>query len=126
MELVTDQPTRSRKRWSPENKVRIVEESYGVQNSVSETARKYGISPAMVYQWRQWMKAGATEGVKNKAEIISKAEYKKLQEENRRLMKLLGKKDLTIDILETAISLGKEKKLFSPAELSRMERLGIK
>ena len=44
--------TVSRKRWTSEQKLRMVEETFQPGNSVSQVARENGISPAMLYKWR--------------------------------------------------------------------------
>ena len=47
-----------RRRYSVEQKIRVVEESKQPGMTVSYVARKYGISPSMVFQWRRRMAEG--------------------------------------------------------------------
>ena len=42
-----------RRRWSEDEKLRIVAESLSGPRLVSATARRYGISPGLLYTWRR-------------------------------------------------------------------------
>src|SRR5665213_1597091 len=42
-----------RRRWSEDEKLRIVVESLNGPRLVSATARRYGISPGLLYTWRR-------------------------------------------------------------------------
>jgi transposase len=45
--------TGRRRRWSDEEKLRIVTESLEVPRQVSATARRHGISPGQLFTWRR-------------------------------------------------------------------------
>ena len=45
--------TGRRRRWTLEEKLRIVEESYQGHRQVSATARRRDISPSLLYSWRK-------------------------------------------------------------------------
>jgi len=45
--------TGRRRRWSEEEKLRIVEESFQGHRQVSATARRHDISPSLLYSWRK-------------------------------------------------------------------------
>jgi transposase len=47
-----------RRRWSKEEKGRIVAESYGPGAVVSEVARRYEISPQHLFAWRKAARTG--------------------------------------------------------------------
>lgn len=47
-----------RRRWSAEEKIRIVEESFARPRSVSATARRHGISRPLLARWRAEYRAG--------------------------------------------------------------------
>jgi transposase len=42
-----------RREWLPEEKARIVAESYGTGESVSAVARRYALSPQQLFAWRR-------------------------------------------------------------------------
>jgi transposase len=48
-----------RRRWSEDEKARIVEESFKPGARVSEVANRHGVSRGMVFEWRRQAKAGA-------------------------------------------------------------------
>jgi transposase len=54
--------TGARRRWSIEEKRRIVAESGAGPRQVSATARRYGLSPALLFTWRRLARAGRLEG----------------------------------------------------------------
>jgi transposase len=48
-----------RRRWSAEEKARIVQETYAPGMSVSLVARQRGVAPNQVFKWRQLYAEGA-------------------------------------------------------------------
>jgi transposase len=50
--------TGRRRRWTDEEKVRIVEESFSAPRLVSATARRNGISNALLFAWRKAYREG--------------------------------------------------------------------
>ncbi|MDF2549247.1 MAG: hypothetical protein K0S07_314 [Chlamydiales bacterium] len=52
-----------RRRWSADEKRSIVCETYEPDKNVSQVARKYGIFPSQLFQWRRLMEEGALRGV---------------------------------------------------------------
>jgi transposase len=59
IELITG--TGRRRRWSSEDKARIVVESLAVGVSVSEVARRHGLSPQQLFAWRREARASFDE-----------------------------------------------------------------
>ena len=51
-----------RRRWTAEAKLRIVEESLTGHRQASVTARRYGISNALLFSWRKAYRAGVLSG----------------------------------------------------------------
>ncbi len=51
--------TGRRRRWSADEKLRIVAESYRGYRQVSAVARRYGITRSQLYAWRRALGAGA-------------------------------------------------------------------
>ena len=50
--------TGARRRWSLEEKQRIVAESFAVARNVSATARRYGLSNGQLFAWRRLAREG--------------------------------------------------------------------
>ena len=52
--------TGRRRRWSTEEKLRIVTESFSGPRLVSTIARRHGISPSLLFTWRRAFQAGVS------------------------------------------------------------------
>jgi transposase len=50
----------TRRRWSREEKLAIVEEASGPCVNISAVARRHGIKPALLYRWRKEFGAAAS------------------------------------------------------------------
>jgi transposase len=48
----------ARRRWTPEEKQRIVAESFGAPRIVSATARRHGLSNSQLFTWRRLAREG--------------------------------------------------------------------
>jgi transposase len=54
--------TGRRRRWSEDEKLRIVTESLSGPRLVSATARRHGISPSLLFTWRRAYRRGMLPG----------------------------------------------------------------
>jgi transposase len=52
--------TGRRRRWSTDEKLKIVAESFAGPRLVSTIARRYGISPSLLFTWRRVFHAGVS------------------------------------------------------------------
>jgi transposase len=73
-----------RRRWTPEEKVRIVEETYLPGMSVSLVARRHGISGSQVFTWRRLMSQGALTAAAAGEEVVPASEYRALEAQGAR------------------------------------------
>lgn len=95
-----------RKKYSPEFKLKVVKEAIETGNS-SLVARNHQLGSSMVSRWvRQYKAVGESNFLAGKTSTqqwsntpFTEKEKKKLAQENDRLKKLLGEKDLEIEIL---------------------------
>jgi len=110
-----------RRRWTVAEKLRMIRESMEPGNSVSVTARKFGISPNLLYRWKRQMTDGGEAAVAADDQVISMAEFRSLQKKVRQLEKVLGRKTLENEILKEAVRIGREKKLISRKPLQGIE-----
>jgi putative transposase len=76
-------------RFSEEQKVKMVRETE--QGSVSEVAKKHGVSVETLYRWRR-----AYGGM----ELPEVKRLKQLEQENARLKKLLAERDLEVEVMK--------------------------
>lgn len=108
IEVVTS--VQRRRRFSVMEKVRMVEEANQPGMTVSYVARKYGISPSMLFSWRRRMAEG---GKQADEELVAASEVRELKKRIRELERVLGKKTLENEILREAVELAHQKKLIS-------------
>ncbi len=83
-----------KKRYTETQIVRILKEIDGGQ-SIAETSRKYGVHEQTIYRWR-----AKYDGM----EVSDIRRLKELEEENRRLKKLLAQQVLDNDALKDLLS----------------------
>lgn len=102
-----------RRRWSTEEKQRIIEETYEPGVSISQVARKYDINPSQLFYWRRLMEEGALAGIRSQEELVPKSQVKELERQVRELERMLGRKTLEVEILREGLKLAQEKKLIS-------------
>jgi len=95
-----------RKKYSPEFKLKVVKEAIETGNN-SLVARNHQLGSSMVSRWvRQYKAVGENNFLTGKTpnkewnnKPFTEKEKKELTQENDRLKKLLGEKDLEIEIL---------------------------
>ena len=58
VEILSVTDTGRRRRWTDEEKVRIVEESFGGRGRVAETARRHDIGRTLLVRWRRQYREG--------------------------------------------------------------------
>ena len=80
-----------RRRWSPAEKVAIVQETYEPGVTVSLVARRHGLSPAQLFAWRRLASQGALAATGADEPVVPASDYQALQRQIRELQRLLGK-----------------------------------
>src|SRR5260370_22157896 len=112
---------KERRRYSAEEKLRLLTEAEAPGSSISVVARKYGIGPSLLFRWRRLRDEGSLSGLKAGEAVVPKSEVQELKAKVRQLQRLLGQKTEEVEILRDAIAIAREKKLLSPAALSKLE-----
>ena len=96
--------TKSR-RWTPEDKTRIVMESLTTNITVAELCRKYNLNPNVFYNWKQKF----IEGGKSALSGSSKDNINKdLETENERLKRIIGEQTIAIDAFKKTLETGRK------------------
>jgi len=104
-------PTAGRKRrYTPEQKRTLLEEAARPGESIAIVARRYGISPSVMFLWRRAMRDAGDEGLKSNERVVPESEVKKLEARIRELERALGRKTMDNEILSEALKLAQEKK----------------
>ncbi len=111
IEVITS--VQRRRRWTLAEKLRAVEELNVPGMTVSYVARKYGISPSLLFRWRKLMSEGGKQAIKADDDVVAAAEVRELKKRIRELERVLGRKTLENEILKEAVSVAHEKKLIS-------------
>jgi transposase len=102
-----------RRRWSAFDKKQMVMETYESGMSVSHVARKHGIAPSQLFNWRRRMEEAAITGVGSEESVVPVSRVKELELRIKRLERILGQKTEEVEILKEAIRIGREKKMIS-------------
>ena len=108
VEIITDGGCR--RRWSAEEKLRIVEETLDGRESISAVARRNGVAPNLLYRWRKLMLEGGTVAVTGDDEVTSNKKVRRLEDRIRELERQLGRKTMEAEILREALDKSRSKK----------------
>ncbi|MGA4034867.1 IS3 family transposase [Ralstonia nicotianae] len=108
MEVLTG-PER-RRRWSVEEKLAMVRESFEPGKTVSMVARQHGVNPNQVFHWRKLYQDGSLSAVSAGEEVVPASELAEALKQVRELRRMLGKKTMENEILREAVEYGRAKK----------------
>jgi transposase len=114
------QPGR-RRTYSAAEKQRILAEVAEPGASVSAVARRWRISPSVVFRWRKLHEEGGLRGLDADEPVVPESEVKQLRAQVRELQRMLGKKTMEAEILKDALELARSKKLLLPSGSSKRE-----
>ena len=107
-EILTE-PQR-RRRWSPGEKLAMVEATYDPGVTVSLVTRRNGIQPNQLFACRRLAAQGALTATSAQEEVVAASAYRALQDQVRELQRLLGKKTMEAEILKEALDVAAPKK----------------
>ena len=89
--------TVTRRKYTPEEKIRIVLEGFRREVTVNDLCRREGIKPHSYYAWtKEFMEAGKERLSRDTVRDATKQEVEQLRRENRELKHLVG--DLSLDL----------------------------
>jgi transposase len=95
---------KTRKRFSAEDKIRIVLEGFRKEIPVTEICRREGISTAPYYSWlKDFMEAGKARLQGDTLRNATTQEVKRLKAENTKLKELVGEQALEIQLLKKSL-----------------------
>ena len=99
-----------RRRWSTQDKLRMIEETLLPGESISVVARRHGVAPNLLYRWRRLMTEGGTVAIEADDRVTGNQDVHKLEERVRELERLLGRKTMEVEILKEALAKSQSKK----------------
>jgi len=82
---------RTRRRFSAEEKIRIILEGLRGEDSIAELCRREGLAPNLYYRWsKEFLEAGKKRLLGDTTREATAPEVKTLREENARLKQVLA------------------------------------
>ena len=96
----------TRRKFSAENKIKIVLEGLRGEIAVSELCRREGIAPTMYYRWsKAFLDAGKNGLTRDTQRDATTDEVKRLKEENEALKKAVAEAVLDVQRLKKSLGL---------------------
>lgn len=92
----------NKKRWNPQDKIRIVLESLNTNITIAELCRKYQITPVVFYSWRQRFIDGGKAALTTDRRT-NRNNGGNLAAENDRLKRLIGELTIANDALKKTL-----------------------
>jgi transposase len=81
----------TRRKYTPEEKIRIVVEGFRREETVSDLCRREGINPANYYSWtKEFMEAGKERLARNTVRDATRHEIEQLKRENGDLKEIVA------------------------------------
>jgi transposase len=108
VEIITGRERR--RRYTANEKLSLVEATLQPGMTVSAVARLHGVSPSLLFKWRQLMSQGGQVAVKADEDVIAASKARELEQRVRELERLLGRKTMEVEILKEALANAREKK----------------
>jgi len=111
-EVVRDIRRQTRKKYSAEEKIRIVLEGLRGEESIAELCRREGINPNMYYKWsKEFLEAGKARLTGDTKRQATSSEVDELREENEQLKQVVAELLLNNRVLKKS-ALGREKSVW--------------
>ena len=108
IEIITGRERR--RRYSAEQKLALVAETMQPGMTVSAVARQRGVSPSLLFKWRQLMSQGGQVAVKADEDVVAASRARDLEQRVRELERLLGRKTMEVEVLKEALAAARGKK----------------
>jgi transposase len=104
-QFIKDIKRLTRRKFSAEEKIRIVLEGFRRDTPIRDLCRREGIHPATYYAWlKDFMEAGKERLVRDNIRDTTRSEVQELKRDNTRLKQLVAELSLQVHVLKkTAI-----------------------
>ena len=91
----------TRRKFTPEEKVRVVLEGFRREVKVSDLCRREGINPNVYYAWlKEFMEAGKSRLAAETVRDASQTEVEGLKQQNQQLKQLVAELSLEVMVLK--------------------------
>jgi transposase len=102
--VIKDIKRRTRRKFSSEEKIRIVIEGIKGEESIAEICRREGIVPALYYRWsKDFMEAGKKRLLGDTVREANTDEVKYIREENQNLKEVVAELTLKERVLKKSL-----------------------
>ncbi len=102
--VIKDIKRRTRRKFSAEEKIRIVIEGIKGEESIAEICRREGIVPALYYRWsKDFMEAGKKRLLGDTVREANTDEVRYLREENQNLKEVVAELTLKERVLKKSL-----------------------
>src|SRR5437867_3941811 len=98
-----------RRVFTVEFKRGVVQQLLKCEKTLAEVSRELDIQPSVVRQWKRRFEAGATAAVATNEDVVPVSALREAHQRIRELERLLGKKQMEIEILQAAQEVVKKK-----------------
>jgi len=103
--IIRDIKRKTRKRYSSEEKIRIVLEGLKGESSIAELCRREGINPNVYYKWsRDFLEAGRQRLTGDTVREANSSEVGEIRKENSQLKELVAELSLKNRVLKKSLS----------------------
>ena len=99
-----------RRRFSVEQKLVIVRETFEPGRSVSTIARQHDVHANQVFKWRKLYQEGSLAAVRTGESVVPASELAEAMKQIRDLQRMLGKKTMENEILKEAVEIAHSRK----------------
>jgi len=99
-----------RRRFSVEQKLAIVRETFEPGRSVSTVARQHDVHANQVFKWRKLYQEGSLAAVRTGESVVPASELADAMKQIRDLQRMLGKKTMENEILKEAVEIAHSRK----------------
>ena len=91
-----------RRVFSTEFKRETVQRIVTGEKTVAELSRELDIAPSVIRNWKRFAESGATTAVQANEDVVPTSQLREAYAKIRELERLLGRKQMEIEILEAA------------------------
>ena len=106
-----------RRRWTPEQKLELVKQTFEAGMTVSMVARQAGIAATQLFQWKKAYSEGSLVAVGANEPVVPASEMVEALKRIKQLEGALGRKTLENEILKEAVEYGKARKWIARSPL---------
>ena len=94
----------TRRKFSAEEKIRVILEGLRGEETISELCRREGIAPSVYYKWsKSFLEAGKQRLVGETRRNVTTEEVRKLKSENAELKRLVAEQMLKIELSKKSL-----------------------